>query len=210
MNFPLGYNSEGKKIDKSILTVSNLFVSYSTQPQIRDFLKRLSINNDNADTQWLEICRESNRLSFPEGTSIENYVYDNPSCGSILSKEKLFTNPHKLLKKRQTQKKLLQETLIILIDDIWQVMPGLNKMNSNWLKTILKEGAEWRIYFVIGSNFPYRNLLLQLMQPGSKKNSPVNELGAEIIINPDQLLFFREMNELAFEIFNPENLEKTE
>ena len=137
-------------------------------------------------------------------------MYDNPSCGSILSKEKLFTNPHKLLKKRQTQKKLSQETLIILIDDIWQVMPGLNKMNSNWLKTILKEGAEWRIYFVIGSNFPYRNLLLQLMQPGSKKNSPVNELGAEIIINPDQLLFFREMNELAFEIFYPENLEKTE
>ena len=89
-------------------------------------------------------------------------------------------------------------------------MPGLNKTNSNWLKTILKEGAEWHIYIAIGSNFPYRNLLLQLMQPGSKKNSPVNELGAEIIINPDQLLFFREMNELAFEIFYPENLEKTE
>ena len=141
MNFPLGYNSDGKKIDKSILTVSHLFVSYTTQPQIRDFLKRLSINNDNADTQWLEICRESNRLSFPEGTSIENYVYDNPSCGSILSKEKLFTSPLRLLKKRQTQKKLSQETLIIIIDDIWQVMPGLNKTNSNWLKTILKDGA---------------------------------------------------------------------
>lgn len=207
MNFPLGYNSDGKKIDKSILTVSHLFVSYTTQPQIRDFLKRLSINKENDHTQWLEICRESNRLSFPEGTSMESYVYDNPSCGSILSKEKLFTSPLRLLKKRQNQKKLSQETLIIVIDDIWQVMPGLNKMNSNWLKTILKEGAEWRIYFVIGSNFPYRNLLLQLMQPGSKKNSPVNELGAEIIINPDQLLFFREKNELAFEIFYPENAE---
>jgi hypothetical protein len=207
LNFPLGYNSDGKKIDKSILTVSHLFVSYTTQPQIRDFLKRLSINNENDHTQWLEICRESNRLSFPEGTSMESYVYDNPSCGSILSKEKLFTSPLRLLKKRQNQKKLSQETLIIVIDDIWQVIPGLNKMNSNWLKTILNEGAEWRIYFVIGSNFPYRNILLQLMQPGSKKNSPVNELGAEIIINPDQLLFFREMNELAFEIFYPENAE---
>jgi hypothetical protein len=207
LNFPLGYNSDGKKIDKSILTVSHLFVSYTTQPQIRDFLKRLSINNENDHTQWLEICRESNRLSFPQGTSMESYVYDNPSCGSILSKEKLFTSPLRLLKKRQNQKKLSQETLIILIDDIWQVMPGLNKMNSNWLKTILMDGAEQQIYFVIGSNFPYRNLLLQLMQPGSKKNSPVNELGAEIIINPDQLLFFREMNELAFEIFYPENTE---
>lgn len=207
MNFPLGYNSDGKKIDKSILTVSHLFVSYTTQPQIRDFLKRLSINNENDHTQWLEICRESNRLSFPQGTSMESYVYDNPSCGSILSKEKLFTSPLRLLKKRQNQKKLSQEILIILIDDIWQVMPGLNKMNSNWLKTILMDGAEQQIYFVIGSNFPYRNLLLQLMQPGSKKNSPVNELGAEIIINPDQLLFFREMNELAFEIFYPENTE---
>ncbi len=209
MNFPLGYNSDGKKIGKSILTVSHLFVSYTSQPQIRDFLQRLSINNDNTDTQWLEICRQENRLSVPEGTSIDSYVYDNPSVGSILSKGKIFTVPNRLLNKKRNQKKGSNNSLIIMIDDIWQVMPGLNKTNSNWPKSILKEGAEWRIYFVIGSNFQYRNLLLQLMQPGSKKNSPVNELGAEIIINPDQLFFFGEMNELAFEIFYPENSEKT-
>ena len=207
MNFPLGYNSDGKKIDKSILMVSHLFVSYTSQPQIRDFLQRLSINNDNADTQWLEICRQENRLSVPEGTYIDSYVYDNPSGGSILSKEKLFAIPNRLLNKKRNQKNRSNNSLIILIDDIWQVMPGLNKTNSNRLKTILMDGAEQQIYFVIGSNFPYRNLLLQLMQPGSKKNSPVNELGAEIIINPDKLLFFREKNELAFEIFYPENAE---
>jgi hypothetical protein len=187
--------------------VSHLFVSYTSQPQIRDFLQRLSINNDNADTQWLEICRQENRLSVPEGTYIDSYVYDNPSGGSILSKEKLFAIPNRLLNKKRNQKNRSNNSLIILIDDIWQVMPGLNKTNSNRLKTILMDGAEQQIYFVIGSNFPYRNLLLQLMQPGSKKNSPVNELGAEIIINPDKLLFFREKNELAFEIFYPENAE---
>jgi hypothetical protein len=47
------------------------------------------------------------------------------------------------------------------------------------------------------------------MQPSSKKNSPVNEIGAEIIINPDNHLFIREKDKLAFEIFYPDNSDKT-
>ena len=48
--------------------------------------------------------------------------------------------------------------------------------NTKWLKNLLTHGAAYQIYFVIGSTLPYRNLLLQLMQPGNKRNSPVNEI----------------------------------
>jgi hypothetical protein len=42
------------------------------------------------------------------------------------------------------------------------------------------------------------------MQPNISKHSPMNEIGAEMIINPDDLLFFREKNKLNFDSFYPQ------
>jgi len=130
-------------------------------------------------------------------------VYDNPQKGSILYRSKLFITTNQLFTKRKKQKILSKEIILIMIDDIWQLVPRLNKRNSALLKELLHEGALYNIFFAIGSTLPYRNLLVQLMQPRIVKNNPVNEIGAEMIINADNLFFFREKNQLEFENYYP-------
>ena len=50
---------------------------------------------------------------------------------------------------------------------------------------------------------PFRNLLLQLMQPVKPNRSAINETGAEMLINPDGLIFFRENGQLDFATYYP-------
>jgi len=68
---------------------------------------------------------------------------------------------------------------------------------------LLMEGSAFGIYFMIGSTLPYRNLLVQLMRPARLNHSVVNQTGAEMIINPDGLIFFRENGQLEFTTYFP-------
>ena len=90
-----------------------------------------------------------------------------------------------------------------MIDDIWQLVPKLNKRSSSLLKELLLIGASQHIYLLIGSSLPYRNLLVPLMKPNILKGGPFNELGAEMIINTDDLIFYRQKNLLEFENYYP-------
>jgi len=41
------------------------------------------------------------------------------------------------------------------------------------------------------------------MKPNISKTGPLNEIGAEMIINADNLIFFRERNQLEFKNYYP-------
>lgn len=203
MNFRIGYNSDGKQVSKEVLSVSHLFISYLSNQQIRDFYLQLLNENDSIINHFLLISKEENIIPITASLSLNNYVYDNPEKGSILHRSKLFSQINQLFTKRKKQKKLSKGLILIMIDDIWQLVPRLNKRNSGLLKELLHKGAIHNIFFAIGSTLPYRNLLVQLMQPVIVKHNPVNEIGAEMIINADNLLFFREKNQLEFENYYP-------
>lgn len=204
MIFNIGYTSNGIQAKKDLLSTSHLFVSYISAKQIKAFLTLLLHNNATAITQCLFISKKDNLISLPESILFSNYVYDNPQKGSIQYRNKLFTKIFQLLKKRKSQKKPSTNLVLIYVDDIWQLVPKLDKKNGLLLKELLMDGAAYQIYFIIGSTLPYRNLLLQLMQPNFSKHSPMNEIGAEMIINPDDLLFFREKNQLNFDSYYPQ------
>ena len=204
MIFNIGYTSNGLQAKKDLLSTSHLFVSYISVEQIKTFLTRLLQHNSTAITQCLFISKKDNLISLPGSILFSNYVYDNPQKGTIHYRNKLFTKIYQLLKKRKLQKKPSKNLVLVYVDDIWQLVPKLDKKNGLWLKELLMDGAAYQICFIIGSTLPYRNLLLQLMQPNFSKHSPMNEIGAEMIINPDDLLFFREKNQLNFDSYYPQ------
>jgi hypothetical protein len=202
--FNIGYTSNGLQAKKDLLSTSHLFVSYINTEQIKSFLSRLLQHNATGITQCMFISKKDNLISLPDSILFSNYVYDNPEKGTIQYRNKLFTKVFQLLKKRKLQKKPSTNLVLVYVDDIWQLVPKLDKRNSLWLKELLMDGAAFHIFFIIGSTLPYRNLLLQLMQPNISKHSPMNKIGAEMIINPDDLLFFREKNQLNFDSFYPQ------
>lgn len=206
MNYTVGYNSSGKLVVTEVLLKAHLFVSYIDYRQITRFFTQFSKENENGLTKCLLIGREEISIILPDSPSINKYIIDNPERGNIKTARRLFTITHRILVKRKSQKKNGYDPLLVLIDDIWQLVPKLNKVNSSKLKDLLGAGASFGIFLVIGSTLPYRNLLVQLMQPGKFNHSPVNETGAEMIINPDGLIFFRETGELEFKTFYPDNI----
>lgn len=204
MIFNIGYTSNGLQAKKDLLSSSHLFVSYINAEQIKSILSRLMQHNPTSITQCLFISKKDNLVSLPPSVILSNYVFDDPQKGTIQYRDKLFTKIFQLLRKRKLQKKPSTNLVLVYVDDIWQLVPKLDKQNSLWLKELLKDGAAYHICFIIGSTLPYRNLLLQLMQPNISKHSPMNEIGAEMIINPDDLLFFREKNQLNFDSYYPQ------
>ena len=102
-------------------------------------------------------------------------------------------------------KKKNNNIYLIIIDDIWQVVPKFKSNSAKHFRQILNYGAEYGFHFIIGSTMPYRNLLLQLMieRKDVNKSGVINQLGAEMIFNHDGLIFFREKNAINFDIFYP-------
>ena len=143
---------------------------------------------------------------FPINTHIKNetFIYNDPESGTIKNFNKLFITPIKTFKKTKNNKDDFYNTLII-IDDIWQIVPKLKKRSANQFKQLLNEGSAEGIHFIIGSSLPYRNLLLQLMANKSEDNKSgvINQIGAEMIFNIDGLIFFREKNNIAFQTYYP-------
>ena len=201
--FTIGFDSNGIAIRCQLLPTAHLFVSYIHAVQIRSFYEQLLQENIDTISYCLLIGRAANIPELTVGGVLDSYIYDDPEKGTIQQRAKLFTRVHQLLKKRATQKKGLKAPVLVFIDDIWQLVPRLNKRNSSILKALLLDGAAQHIYLVVGSSLPYRNLLVQLMQPNISKTGPLNEIGAEMIINADNLIFFRERNRLEFENYYP-------
>ena len=195
----------GKISDGSLFTLSfeqlpHLFVSYQNKLELDGLLNRFLIVNDKSFNESLVIASEdflSNSLAIKSNTN--NYIYNNPDRGSIKQKGKIFSQFFAAFKKARKQQKENTNRLII-IDDIWTFVPKLNAGAITQFKELLNVGAEFGFYFIIGSSMPYRNLLLQLMseQSNNLNNRVLNQLGAEVIFNPDGLIFFRKKNSIDY------------
>lgn len=204
--FSIGYNSNGKLISKDLLSLENLFVSFIETQQLKHLYHQIIENAFSQMTNGLLICKSKNLFNIDKYYKVETYVYDSPLSGSLQKKNKLFNKVFRELIKLKTQQQSIKVRLII-IDDIWELIPKLTKQNLSQFKQLLAEGANYGIHFIIGSSMPFRNLLLQLMrtseEPSKLPRSPLNQLGAEIIYNPDEMIFFREKKQLHFESYYP-------
>ena len=200
ISIKIGKKSDGSLINKNLSSLPNLFVSYQTNYEFSQYVNHI------LSTNLLYQCLIVSKQNIPSiNTAIlETYFYDNPEAGTILNRNTIFSTQYKLLQ-RAKGKKNNNNISLIVIDDIWQVVPKLKNNSAKQFKQLLNEGSSYGFYFIIGSSMPYRNLLLQLMMDKKEENKSgvINQLGAEMIFNIDGLIFFRERNEINFETYYP-------
>ena len=200
INIKIGKKSDGSLVNKNLSSLPNLFVSYQTNNEFNHFVKQIITTN------LLYQCLVISKQNIPSITTavLETYFYYNPEDGTILNRNSIFSTQYKLLQRAKSKKNNKNISLII-IDDIWLVVPKLKNNSAKQFKQLLNEGSSFGFYFIIGSSMPYRNLLLQLMtdRKEGNKSGVINQLGAEIIFNPDGLIFFRERNNINFNTYYP-------
>jgi hypothetical protein len=116
----------------------------------------------------------------------------------------------KELKKRKQSllKGILETPHVVVIEDVFNAIITKNKYPGLSFLELLKEGPSVGIHFIIGSIRTYRNLLRQLIEVYYiQKSIEMNDveatslLGGELIINPEELFFYREKNEINYQRF---------
>jgi len=206
LDFLIGTDSNGSKISKSLPTLRNLFVSYLEDKEIKAIQTSIISEGINIG-RLLLITRESNLIDISNCLFADTYIYNNPERGTIKKKNQLFAQIIKEQKNRKDKTSDNKRTLI-MIDDMWQFYPKFtSKIAINQFRQLLQDGYKHNVHFVIGSILPYRNLLLQLLQGGNtgSNRNIIPTLGAEIMISPDGLIFFRDYITENQEIYYPIN-----
>lgn len=104
--------------------------------------------------------------------------------------------------------KLALPLMLVFIDDIFEVIMSPHKKTALTFIELLMVAGAGDMYFIMGSSGIYRNLLDQLINvtPSLKKklSKSLQEqnigqpLGAELVMNSDELIFFRERNEKVY------------
>jgi hypothetical protein len=105
-------------------------------------------------------------------------------------------------------------TIVVFIDDIFEVFKSKKKRSAIGLLELLIEAAQFNMYFILGSAGIYRGLLDEVIKVNPSLQKKVHDdmlstkisqlLGAELVINPDGLLFFREKGDKIHKRLYPE------
>ena len=206
----------------NICALPNLFVSYSDEEHLPTFFKSfiqqlldydstilLSVSFSSSLSKQLKtftaasnICIEFNH-SAEETSAIRNI----DEFIQQLSAE--MKNRITLLKKKRLN---ILPHMIVIMDDIFEVLRCHNRKTINDFIALLRKGTFAKMYFIIGSSGIYRNLLQQVINdiPSNAKNSKINVrkvetygLGAELVINFDGLIFYKETGEGSYRKFYP-------
>ena len=220
----IGRQSTGEDHIVNLVELPHLFISHSTDVQLRQLFAALV-----AETQasWVFIsCFISNRrLSgivraylptnrmFPEiplTDNIDEKPFTVDEFIALLAAEA--KERFESIKRRKAVAKGLVP-IVIFIDNIFDVIMSTRKKTPLSLIKLLITGTNVNMQFILGSSGTYRNLLDQLINvtPQLQKKLakpmralPVNHpLGAELVINPDGLLFFREKDDKIYQSLYP-------
>jgi len=221
-NIPLviGKQSSGEEFIIDLERLPHLFISHSNDKQLQNIFIQLIgniVQNEIELHLSLSLSRrmtllikplvpieslfmEFNHNDFEDGkiNSIDEFV------SSLIIEKK---NRATLIKKSKIPMAMFP-AMIIFIDNIFEIIMAQQKKTALSFIELLLTGAPVKMYFIMGSSGIYRPLLDQLINvsPVLKKKLKksfqeqliTQPLGAELVINPDGLLFFRERNEKIY------------
>lgn len=106
---------------------------------------------------------------------------------------------------------------LLIIDDIWNLVQAKPTSLSIQLFRIILNGPAVGIHTVIGSNLSYRNLLQHLMELnppirkmlqekyGIPEPTQISTIAHELILSPDNLVFYKKPDSMDLEKFYPLN-----
>jgi len=119
----------------------------------------------------------------------------------------------KVVNKKFKTSPFKHRSMLVFIDDIMEIMMSSNKKTLLAFVEMLIMGAAFHMHFIMGASGIYRNLLHQIihvnppLQQKLKKaiqtHNSNQPLGAELVMNPDGLLFFREREEKVYRRLYP-------
>ncbi|HSN61742.1 MAG TPA: hypothetical protein VLR49_12455 [Ferruginibacter sp.] len=212
----IGRQSSGEDHIVNLAALPHLFISYSHDVQLPDIFSSFikSVLQDKKPVQFS--LSLSSRLAIqveplvPEDDLLIKFTHKDYEAGKINTIDEyikvlmLELKTRKLLSNKFTASAGSHLPLLVFIDDIFEIIMSQKKTSLSFIEMLIT-GAQQQIYFIMGSSGIYRNLLNQIIivNPSLQKKLiknikpySVNQpLGAELVMNPDGLLFFREREE---------------
>jgi len=213
----IGRQSSGEAYIVNLAQLPNLFISYSNDAQLPDIFLQfihqlmqhettiqlsLSLSSRLAEQVKPPVKNESLFIHFSHADYEEGQINSIDAFIAVLMEE---MKTRKTIFKKSTASGYLLPAMLVFIDNIFEVIMASQRKTAFSFIELLMTAAPVNMFFIMGSSGIYRNLLEQLMMvtPALKKKMKksvlsqqiVQPLGAELVMNPDGLLFFRERNE---------------
>lgn len=226
----IGRESNGDDFVIDLYAESNLFISYIEEGQLYHSFKNIlnqfeaSLSPENTRISYALSDKTARNIlkGIPEQFYFAKFIRNEYRSGHIGTKPLFWSVLLKEYKRRSQQSKsaagghaVSQPTLLIFIDDIFDMVLSQTKKEGLSFLEIAFYGAHVGIHFVAASSSTYRNLLLQLIQLNpemsqklSKNNSntlpkTTNPLGCELILSGEGLIFYREKLRQDMKILYP-------
>lgn len=221
-NIPLviGKQSSGEEFIIDLDRLPHLFISHSNDKQLQNIFIQLIGNIVYSEIEVQLSLSLSSRMALlikplvPMESIFMEFSHTDFEDGEINSIDEFLRsliiekkNRATLIKKSKIPKAMFP-AMIILIDNIFEVIMAQQKKTALSFIELLITAAPVKMFFIMGSSGIYRPLLDQLINvsPALKKKLKksfqaqliTQPLGAELVINPDGLLFYRERNEKIY------------
>lgn len=218
-NIPLiiGRQSSGEACIVNLADLPNLFVSYSNDQQLPGLFSSLIKTLPISHPAMQFAVSLGSRLAVllqplaKEETLLLQFTHAAYDPAKIKTIEEFIGALMLEFKRRKTIAKNSKSiparypSLVVFMDDIFEIILSPQKKIPLSFIELLITGATVNMYFIMGSAGIYRNILNQLinvtpaLQQKLKKSVQaytINQpLGAELVMNPDGLLFYREREE---------------
>lgn len=186
LNIYLGRTSDNEIVTRPCAGLPVLFVVYNQESQWQKYLQEL---------------RQCNAASFQQQDQVlrvvSRYRLENIQGADVNHWREL----EKYLTARFSSKASQPYRLLIIIDELFQLKITQQIRSARLFSKLLQQGADYGIFLIIGTSGMYKGLLGQLQ--GWLDNNPARVSGtmlsfAELIINDDDLYFFRDAGDISF------------
>jgi hypothetical protein len=224
--FAIGLNSNNELQYIDLAQVPLLMVSYSFANELQRYFSQLS------DSYFL-ITNSRHLPTNPNGWAY--FLTEEPESGTHTTRAKLLNAVLREMQFRQRVMKQKRITVfekyhalnlwnsvklpykLLLIDDIWNLVKARPVSLSIQLFRIILNGPAVGIHTIIGSNISYRNLLQHLIElnPAIRKMlqekygipepTQISSIAQELILTPDNLVFYKKSSMADLEKFYPLN-----
>lgn len=206
----------------NLCALPNLFVSYSDDEDLptifQSFLQqlydsfqgiRISLSFGSSLCKRLETSTKQTNLFIQYNHNADENAEVRNIDEFIQQLFAEMKNRTALLKKKTLP---LLPPMVILMDDIFEVLRCHNRKTINAFITLLRKGALVKMFFIVASSGIYRNLLQQIINdtlPVPKKDNmktaikDTHGLGAEMVMNFDGLIFYKETAETSYRKYYP-------
>lgn len=220
MPLVIGRQSTGQEYIVNLAGLPNLFISYSNDSQLPDIfaviikkIHQYGFQIQIALSLSSRIAKQLRPLLPPESLFMKFFHndYEKEKINSIdefISALVVEVKQRKTLYRKSNSTLIMPPVMIIFIDNIFEVIMAKKRKTVFAFIELVMQAAPLNMFFILGSSGIYRPLLNQLINVSSSLNNKLKNdfqaqcisqsLGAELIINPDGLLFFRERDEKIY------------